>query len=150
MRKSFGFLKVDLFIQRIFFALYFLAILSILFQPGSFLLIMILHFFVGLWQFTSCIIHISAGDGLTRKNYFLSVVFYFVLLGLFAALGSNGYLPSSDTLFMTGLGVLPMGLAIWYFILTTQEYQKLKKNKVPQTATSSALEDEILDENIWQ
>lgn len=116
-------LQIDAFIQRGLMAIFIVLGLKILNKQESLLSLWMLLLFIGLWQFFGNIAHMDRRDTANRKYYFLTAITYFISIALISQIAFLNDL--YDNLIIA----IPILLAIWYFIITEQEYHFEKRQQ---------------------
>lgn len=143
--KGFGFLRVDLVLQRIMGAIYIITgVLGIV--VNQFLMItMITQFFLGGWQVLSSLVLAVVRKDQIRVYYLLSVVVYFIIIVFGFFLVDQKIIPESFFLAILSFLIIPLCFAVWYYRVTLRDYENLKGvNRETNIGLGREMED-ILD-----
>ncbi len=146
MKVGIGFIKVDYYAQLILGLSYLLTGLAGIIIPGLWLLTIIIQFFLGVWQVLSGFSLALANQDKERFLYLVFVVLYLVLIFGGATLGNYVSLPRGfgEGFAIFALFAIPIGLGVWYFIITKREYIMLCDKPLNAPGINLKMDD-ILD-----
>lgn len=150
MKRGYKFLRADIIIQWILMSIYILVGLGALVDREIMIFLLIVQFFLGGWQLLSGVILFALTRHQSRINYLLTVAAYFGLFALGSMLVSQGVIKDTKVLMVISTILVPMAIAIWYFITTQSDYKQIKLLKHPDAPEENSMHDQILDEKIWE
>lgn len=136
----------DLVFQGLFYLpMMFLYLIGIIFEPGVFLLGLLVQFFVGVIQVLSGIFHSIRYEDKAHQNYLMIAIGYIVFLFLGSMGFGNIYFGGEKILMGLFLFVIPVGIATWYYRLTWQMYKKVG-DLIDEEYTNQPFQEDILDD----
>ena len=144
MNKGLGFLKVDIVLQQIIGGIYLFTMLLGIITPGAILVAMLLQLALGGWQLISTLTHSINGHVKSRTTYIASVLCYFIVLIIGSLLIANNMIRENTILFVLGLIIIPIILAVWYLIISKKDYKERSRGPIHHKAYAPDMED-ILD-----
>ncbi len=150
MKRGYKFLRVDNIIQWILICTYVAAGLGALVDRDIVIFLLVVQFFLGGWQLLSGIILFALTKNKKRLNYLLTVLAYFVIFALGSMLIAQGIFKETKALMVLSTILVPMVIAFWYFGMTQVDYKEVKQQKNPDAPDKSHLQEEILDDGIWE
>lgn len=147
MSISHRYLKVDLVLQKVLIAIYFITGLGGFVVPGLFMLAMLIQFLIGIWQVFNAFFFVIKIQHKPRINYLIGVLAYFILSGMAGLfISQQTILIGSGILAPIGVVLIPIAFMIWYFVISNRYYQNAIK-QAPSDYSLAAEMEGVLDGN---